>query len=215
MNFILAAIFSFSVLLGGIIGLVRFKKIAPSYYPFIYFLWLGCINEPLSVFLSSKGIHNILNNNIYVLFEGFFILWFFYSTHFLKRKTFYILILFLLFTWIAETFFMRTIFDMSIYYRILYSFVIVLLSIDAINQFLLIEKGNLLKSPVFLISMAFIIYFTFKILINAFWLYGLVKNASFILLIYKILIYINLFTNLVYALATLWIPKKQPSILQF
>ncbi len=41
-----------------------------------------------------------------------------------------------------------------------------------------------------------------------FWLYGLRFSKEFLMNVTTILIYINLFTNLVFALAVLWMPAK-------
>jgi hypothetical protein len=61
----------------------------------------------------------------------------------------------------------------------------------------------------FLICNAFIIYFTFKILVEAFWLYGVNESVNFQAMVFDISSYINVFTNLIYALAVLWMPMKR------
>ena len=67
--------------------------------------------------------------------------------------------------------------------------------------------------PVFLISIGFIIYFTYEILVEAFSLYGLNNSLEFQKNVYMILTYLNLFVNLLYALAILWIPRKRVHML--
>jgi hypothetical protein len=206
---------SFSNTIAGIIGLIRFRKIDNTYRPFLYFIWMGCLNDLLSVILITRGIYTIPNNNVYVLLEAMMITWFFYRLQLFKKSTvsFFILLALYGIVWALETFVLRSINEISLYFRIFYSFSIVLMSITSINYLLTSETRNLLKNSLFLICVAFINYFTFKVLINSFWIYGLTKSNTFRLQIYTVLMYLNFITNLIYALAVLWIPKKQPSIL--
>jgi len=214
MNYYLIVTFSFSILIAGIIGLFRFPKIQRSYYPFLFFVWLGSLNEILSCLIVQNGGKSIANNNVYVLLEALVILYFFEVNHFLKRSVALLASALFVIGWTIEVFFIRSIYDVGIYFRIGYSFIIVLISIETINNILVSGEKNLLKSSMFLICVAFICYFTYKVLINTFWLYGLSKSMHFLTIIYSILIFINLFTNLIYALATLWIPRKPLSLLQ-
>lgn len=216
MNFYVLLLFSASVFIAGITGLIRFRKIEPSYYPFLFFIWIGCINELITILLIMKGKSNYINNNIYVLSAALLILWFFKKNGtFAKTKMlFYTLLTILLALWVAESFFIKDIVkEISSYFRIVSSFIIILLSISTINSILIDVSGRIIKNPMFLISLAFLFYFTYKVLIEAFWIYGLESSENFRILVYDILAYINLITNLTYALAVLWIPKKQPSIL--
>lgn len=211
MNFALAVIINFSVLLAGIIAIIRYKHIHKSYYPFIYFIWVGGINEILSYFLITNGFHTYVNNNIYVLAESLLIIYFFKKIKILKKA--YTLLLFiisgLIALWIFENLIQSKILTVSMYFRITYSFTIVLLSITYINNLITSIRKNIFTNADFLICASFIIYFTYRILIEAFWLYGLNSSTKFQLVVYHIMIYINLFCNLIYTLAIIWMPKKQ------
>ena len=78
-----------------------------------------------------------------------------------------------------------------------------------INRLILDERSGLIKNSVFLITIGFIVFFTYKILIEIFWVYGLNASRDFRVEVYRIMTYINLAINLIYALAVLWIPKKR------
>src|SRR5688500_6803339 len=65
------------ILIAGVIAIVRFRKINRVYYPFLYLIWLGCINELLGTILLKLGHGAAVNNNIYVLAEALLLLWFF------------------------------------------------------------------------------------------------------------------------------------------
>jgi len=96
----------------------------------------------------------------------------------------------------------------------MYSFCVVLLGIRVINDLLFTER-DLLKNPTFLICIGIIIFFTYQIIEEMFWLYGLKESAIFRQNIQSILMIINLLSNLIYALAILWMRKRQAFTLQF
>jgi hypothetical protein len=215
MNATLIHVFSYSILLAGIIGAIRLKWLDRSFLPFLILIWIGCFNEFLSEFLIARKMHTIINSNIYVLIEGLCITWLFYLQRLFKNASFFLhaILSSLILVWVIEITLIRSIHDVFIYYRIFYSFCIVFMSIQQINTLLTSSRTSIHTNALFLICIGFIIYFTYKILVNSFWLYGLKRSQDFVMGIYAIMIYINLFCNLIYALATLWIPRKQPSLL--
>jgi len=211
MNYTVRLILSLSIIVAVIISWIRFKQINPTYYPFIFCLSLGLLNEILSYIFSKIFHSNAVNSNIYVLLESFLITWQFYTWKLFNRhRSLYIVILCLLMsTWLVENFILSKINYFSSYFRIVYSFIIVLMSISVLNMLLVRERKTLLKNPMFLICITFIIYYTYRVVVEAFWVYGLNSSREFRLKVYQILLFINVFANLVYALAVLWMPTKQ------
>ncbi|HEV7620216.1 MAG TPA: hypothetical protein VGO09_00710 [Flavisolibacter sp.] len=201
---------SFSILIAGIIAFMRFKKINEVYYPFIYFIWLGCLNEGISELLVKMHQYTYINNNIYVLLEAILLIRLFRLMGLFDQypKMFYLLICLFIVAWMLESFIFGTITSVGKYFRIFYSSVIVILSINTINQLILRSGKSIQYNTDFILSMAFIIYFTFKILVHAFLIYGLYSSKSFVINIYIIMLCINLGVNLLYALAVLWMPKR-------
>lgn len=112
--------------------------------------------------------------------------------------------------------------SVSSWFRIAYSFLIVILSIAMIGLLLyqnihtpwLTGERSIFLHPVFLISGGAIIFFIFKLVIEIFWWYGIDRSSSFRKNLYHILIYINPAVNLIYTLAILWIPRKQRYTIQ-
>lgn len=211
MNFLLSVVCSFSIVIAAMIAAWKFSSIHPVFRPFIYCIWLGLANELLS-FVLARTIHTaVVNSNIYVLLESLLLLWQFRKWGLFMEYPFIYRLLQVLFlgVWITENFILFSIFQFSSWFRIFYSFVIVLLSVTLLNRQIVGDKGALLKNPVALICLAFIIYYTFKVLVETFWVYGLNENTTFQIKIYFILDCINLFSNLVYALAVLWMPTKR------
>jgi hypothetical protein len=210
MGFLLSAIWSMSIGIAAIIACWRFRTIHPVFRPFIYCTWLAFANEILSI-IMVKTIHsNAVNSNIYVLLESFLIVWQFRKWGLFERYKiiFRCLLVVLLLAWITENFIVSSIRHFSSWFRIFYSFIIVLLSISLLNRLILREKGRLLKNPIALICLTFIVYYTYKVLVETFWVYGLNESSTFRSKVYFILNYINLFSNLIYALAILWMPTK-------
>ena len=206
---------SLSILIAAVISIFRFKKSDSSYFPFLLLLWIGSANEILSVVLIHFHYHTAVNNNIYVLFESVLILVLFRSlgTTLRNRTVFRLVVLSYVVIWVFENFLVGSITTISSYFRIYYSFVTVMLSINTINYTVFYERKSLVREPVFLICVCFISFFIYKILVESFWLYGLYNSTQFRNQVYTILVYLNLLVNLVFALVTLWIPRKQEYIL--
>lgn len=211
MNYLLAELFSYSVGIGALIGLIRIRKIDRAFLPFIVLLWSGLLNEIITTVLINRYGSNAINSNIYVLVESLLITWLFYRLNlFAGHRWFYFaVLLFFGATWLTDNFILSSITRFNSYFRIAYSFSVVLMSIHLLNRQLAISKMGLLKNSVFLICMGFIIFFTYKALVEIFWVYGLNASKSFRVEVYRIMAWINLFVNLIYAIAVLWIPVKR------
>src|SRR5690606_4904560 len=95
-----------SILIPGILGLVKFRKINQVYYFFIIFIWAGIINEGLSYVLIQSGRSNAINSNIYLLTESILILFLFKGWHLFQNSMQVFYAVFILFTgvWILESF---------------------------------------------------------------------------------------------------------------
>ncbi len=205
---------SFSILIAGFIGIVRFKKISRVYHPFIYCIWIACLNELCGLILYECRLDSSLNNNIYMLCESMLIFLLFRNLGFLRKPSyiFHILILGFSIIWFIENFIIENIRSVNMLYNVVYSFIVVLLSLSCINR-LMGSSTRTSKNATLLLCLAFILYFTLNVIIYSFWLYRMKLNFSFLLKVDEIAIYINLVANLMYALAVLWMPKKIPFLL--
>lgn len=210
MNFYLSALLGATILIAGIIGGVRFNRVHHTFYPLLYFFWLASFNELLSFCLATRGVATTVNGNIYVLVESMLIAWYFKRLGIFKKvpALYHCILTAYSVLWILETLIFNTIHEMSIYYRIFYSFLIVLMSIHTINGYITNSRGTLLKNSSFLVCIGFITFYTYKVIIEAFFLYGL-SSVRFQIVVFDILVYINVVVNFIYALAALWMPKRQ------
>ena len=216
MSFELNAAFSLSVGIGALISWMRFKKADPAYLPFFIWLWVGFITEIASIFIMKRGYSNAAIYNLFSLLEAIVILWQFkrWGLFGSKAKLFYLLVFVFLMAWFAEIVERGGINQFASFFIIGYSTIIVFVSISIINGVVFKESSPLLLNSQFLICIGLIFYFTYMALIEIFWLYGLNRSSAFRIRVYDIFAFINLFTNLLFAFAALWIPMKRRYLLQ-
>ncbi|MDB5196485.1 MAG: hypothetical protein JWP88_856, partial [Flaviaesturariibacter sp.] len=204
-----------SILPAVVLGIVRWRHADRVYRPFFILLFIGVLNEVVSQCSIHYFHTNALNSNIYVLVEALLLLWQFQCWKLFYRTGVYTLIGGLLMAvWIGECFIFSGIRFFCSYYRICYAFAVVLMSILMVNRLIVNEYQPILKSSAFLICTGFIFYYTYQVLVEIFYLYGLSSSKAFGNSIYHILSYINIFTNLIYAIAILWMPRKREFMLQ-
>lgn len=216
MNFALNAAFSFTVGIGAVIGWIRIKKTDPAFLPFLLLLWFGLLHELVSLWLVTSDYSNAITYNVFTLLEVELICFQFYKWGLFKesKRLLYFLQLFFAAVWLGEFVYRESLHVYFSYSIIVFAIFIVFMAINLVCEVMFTEPGPLLYQTKFLVCMGFIVYFTYTILIEVFWFYGLNKSTNFRLRVYELLSYINLFTNLLYAFATLWIPLKRAYILQ-
>lgn len=216
MSFELNAAFSLTIGIAAIAGWVRVKRTDPAFLPFLWLIWLGFINEIVSIIIMKAGYSNAGYYNFFALTEAVLITWQFKRWGLFKKNAafFYIIQFIFVAGWIMEMLYRNNAGEFNSYFIIGFSTIIVMLSIHLLNQIMFKEPSLLFMNPVFLICMGMIVYFTYGILTEIFWFYGLNSSKVFRVRIYEIFAYINLFTNLVFAFAILWIPMKRQYILQ-
>lgn len=203
------------IFLPGIISLIRWKEMESTFRPFVFLIWIGCATEVIATYQISLGQTTVILHNIYFLLESFCILWFFNKTGLFKGQRTLLVVIVTAYAsiFLVESLALKKFSMLNTYYIVLYSFITVLMSISTINYLLVNTKTNLLTNGVFIICIGFIVYFTQSALINSFWIYGLTQSRSFLKSIYQVMVFVNLFANITYAVGLLWIPKKQPSLL--
>jgi len=215
-NYYTTLILSSSILIPAIIAIFRYNQISSVYRPFIYLIWIGCLAEILGAYFAYVYQNNAAVGAIYRLCESLFLLWFFsklgiFNNH---KSLLYFLTLVFIIIWFAEVFFSKSFSNFTFYFDMAYALTIVLLSIRSVNDLLFVEK-DLLRNPTFLICVGLIIFFTYQIIQRMFGLYGLKDSLDFRRNVQRILSIINCLTNLIYALAVLWMRKRQPFKFQF
>jgi len=197
----------------GVVAIWKWRQVHHSYYFFLAAAILGFVNDMYSNFILfvQRGQSTSINNNVFVLIESILLILFFRGLPSFKkyRTLLNVVMAGLAGWWFFENIVQQKIYHVSFYFRIAYSFVVVLLSITYINTLLSSVRRKIYKNSDFLVCTGLIIFFTYKILVEMFWLYGLDSTPVFRSTVYDILIYINLFCNTIYTIAILWMPRKQ------
>ena len=210
MSYTETVFFSLSVFVPGITGLFKVKTADRAYLPFFFCTWLACINEVLSLFMANYQLNTAINNNIYVILEILLIIWQFKNWGLFRniKFAFWYFLVFTIILWLIEYYPLDNIRQIRPGFRIVSSFLVVLFSINLNCRLIYTQEGRLLRSPAFIIGSGFILFFTFKIFIEVFLVYGLSASSDFYGRLFFILSCVNLFTNLIYSNAFLCIPKK-------
>lgn len=209
MNNFVNFLFSQSILLPLLIGLIRIRKIQSSYHPFLALIMLGTLSELFSFISIRLFKTNAVVSNIYSLLECMLILYQFYRWRFYTkpRKWYWVFPALVLLIWITENLVYMYITRFGPVFRISYAFLIVMLSINEINYLITHENRQLFKNARFLICIGFIIFFLYQILFEGA-LYISASEQEIYSRIFSLQVYVNVFVNVIYAAAMFLIPEK-------
>jgi hypothetical protein len=189
------------ILACAIVAIYKWRKVHQDYYPLFIYVFI-CVFFSLVQYIFVN-----LVSNVFVLAEGISLLFVFKSWNYLDRypKVYRVIIGLFAIVWIIEFAISGKYDHVLLYYRILYSFVLVILSVNAMNFEIVHFKGNLLKYPQFLILIAFILYFTYNVMLESFYIAGI--KGSF-----EIKRIINIVSKSIILIAILWIPSKMKTL---
>lgn len=209
-----AAITGFSIAIAAIIGLVRFRHAAVAYRPFFYIVWLGLLNHTVSLLSVYYFRSNAINGNIYVLIESLLYIWLFRNWGtFTKSKQLPLLLgAALVGVWLIDNLILHLPTTANAGFRIVNAFVMVFLSIEQLTRLITAFRQDLRHNGLFLICCGVLVYYSYKAVIEVFFLVKTNGSLDLMYNIYAIMVYINCFVNLLFAWAIQWIPKKNQSL---
>ena len=207
----IAAILGYSIGIAAVVGLVSWKRTDPAYHPFIIVTTLAFINHITSLQMVRWFGANTVNANIFVFVESIIYVWQFQRWKLLKRSAmlFPMIMLGLAIIWVLDNLIVHRLTTLNSFFRIISSFLLVLLSIEQLNKLIWFSRKNLFVNSCFLICCGLLIYFSYKATIEVFFFIELKASIAFYTSIFAILIYLNFFVNLIFIWATVWIPRKQ------
>lgn len=202
-------LFNTGLILAVIAGISRYQKIDMKYRPFIWYLLLSFLNEAISLGSSIWFKTTVVNNNIFMLAEMLllnrqFENW--VENPLLKKYT-RVASAILACVCIAE-WAVNGIAVPLFYFNVGYSFYLVMFATHRLAWLSINDERRVYKNPAFIICAGMVFYFCMRIIVEAFWFYGLHKSPFFRNEVYVILMSVNLFVNLLYLYAILWIQKK-------
>lgn len=179
---------------------------------------IASINELLSILLVD--VHkksNAFNSNIYVIIEivGYLVVFYLWNTLRKNKLTFSIISSGVIFIWIMDNFILHSINEFTPLCRVVNWTVISFLSIEKIGSLKFQVRGSLLKDPTFIICSGLIIFGVYKAIFEFFILIKLNISNNLFFHLYEVLQYVNTFSNTLFALAILWMPKKHNFTMPF
>lgn len=207
-------ILSLSVLFAATIGAIRFRKMDPSYYPFVYYVCSALVIEIVVYILIQKKMFQTIGflKNAYAFIEFCLLTWLFNNWGLFKRqKNLFLAILVFFFVLWLSTLFIRGYAKSNLTFYIVYSFVLIFFSISSFNRMVVNDRKNIFTNARFWICLGIIIFYTYFIVSNTARLSVLKPKVSqhFIDSLFEINIYSNLLVNLLYVMAVIWIPRKK------
>jgi hypothetical protein len=200
-----------SILFPAIAGIVRFRKIDPVYYPFIFLMWAGALNEIVGTLLSFTIRNNTYSFNTFTLIEALLITWQFRKWNlFSKNINIYHSLIFL-FTggWLVYFFILGYINTFNSHFLIMQGFILVFMTVNYLNKLISKAEGSLVKDPRFIICIAFLLYFTINCTLASFWLFDFELPPELRTKVFSIIAWMNVFGNLLYTVAIVLFPAKQ------
>ncbi|PWT72864.1 MAG: hypothetical protein C5B59_14850 [Bacteroidetes bacterium] len=205
-------VISQSILIPIIVGLFRLRIIWPGYWPFFIDLIAGIATEIISFIMIQHHSSNAVPTNIFVLVEWLLVVYQFHLWGFLKKRKNIFLLLWSIpvLIWIIENLVFKRITTFSPYFRILYAFLITLMSITEINFKIINDDRNLFRNPRFIICIGFILFYVYQILYE--WAYQLSvfqEPTGFTNTIISLFAYMNALTNIIFGIAFLFVPAQK------
>ena len=208
-SYLLTILLNHSIIIPVIISAIRFKTIGRDYRPFIFLLWLGLLNETISLALIYTKGFNTINSNIYVLLESGLLLYQFYSWQTITRLTFYIFFFISFFVWTLDNLIWHHIYDCNAFFRLTYSIIIIGCSIRQVNGLIEFERFSIFRNATFLICFSFLLYYSCKSLIEVFYAFRIPVEHLAMKNIFMILYVDDFISNIIYTIALLCIPKLE------
>lgn len=214
MSYYLMVVLSYSIIPAAIAAGYKLKMGDASFRPILYCLILGLLNEICSTLVIENGGSNALNNSIYCLLEALLILTQFKRWGlFEKFEWIYsVLIIAILLGWTAENHNWQRLNTFLPFFRCGSGIMVLAMSIVQINKMIAGHEGSLLRNSCIIFCWGFCFSSSISILLEVFLYYE--TTASILLkdAVFKASITGNVVANIIYLIATIWIPGKPRSI---
>ncbi|MEO8583876.1 MAG: hypothetical protein ABI415_08765 [Flavitalea sp.] len=212
MNYQFIDILDYGVLAAVVIGLVRFRKILRAYRPFVFIVAGALVSEFISSRVIAAGYSNAIPANCWSLAECLLYLWQFKRWDAFARKPPLYLVLVTAATtyWITEKIIFGKITTFQSGFAITYSFCLVFLAINQLNSLIIMERTILMRNAKFVICTGIILFFTYQIMVDSFYVFRLDNSEEFMGKVFKILVIVNLIVNILFGYAATLLPIREP-----
>ncbi len=193
------------------VGLIKLKSIQKVHKYFIGLLLLYCFVNIIGTasIIFNKGWINTVSSNIFVLFDFIYIYMMISKwTNVKISKLDIALVLLLIAIWFLENIIYSNLFITNSFFRVLYSICLSIKSIELINKTISISRNRIWLNPYFIIASTFVIYYSYKAIYEAIYLFSIKINYQISINAFKFLIIINLFSYISYAIGIVCMNKK-------
>lgn len=214
MNSTVQFLFSMTIAIAAIIGIIRYRKMDPVYHPLVYSAILATLFEIAFEYVKYEYHPHIYMTNYFVfpLIDFMVFAWLFHNWGLFNRnkKLFRIILFGFFIAWAITTYLSIAAVKMhpNYFFIFFYSSALILFSVNTFNRFVVQERVNIFKNPKFWVCIGVIIFYTFFILTTIPLLPGF--DGTFTKKFQEMRFYVNALVNLIYAIAVLWIPRKKP-----
>lgn len=213
-SFLVSIVVNFSIAIPALLAVIRFKHIHRSFYPLIFLIWLGLANESLSIVMVVSTGSNTANANIFVLAEFLLLLLQFYSWNTGSSKKYILFASLGVAVWITDNLVLNTLSQNNSLFRALYSFAILLFSIEQTGKIVAWEKEPLLKNAIFIFCIAFLFYYGCKAFVEMMNAFHTGLDRQILWNFWIVMYFVNALSNIFYAIAILCIPTRKEFILR-
>ncbi len=216
--FLLVTVAGFSTIPAAVIGCIKYKSLAIANRWFVSLCVFALFVESISQWIITVNKwSNAFIANIYVLVEVLLYLIIFYYWNVFKKnkKPYALLAVIVVITWTIDNFYLHKIDQFNSLCRVVNWTVIFFLSIEKIGSLKFQVRGSLLKDSTFIICSGLIIFGVYKAIFEFFVLIKLNISNNLFFHLYEVLQYVNIFSNTLFALAILWMPKKHNFTMPF
>lgn len=207
--FLFATISAFSIVVPTSIVLYRSKQIPGRYLPFMLLLCIGFLNEVLSYSLIINKITNLVNSNIYTLFEYLLYMNLFYRIGTITKKWIPIYFFLGIAIWVTDNLLIHKLTQSNSLFKIGLSLIIIWLSINKLTGLCLNGAADRFKKTDLLLCFSLLAYFTFSSFVHLFNQFAPEQSPEFYIQLWMILALLNILVNITFSIAILWIPKQQ------
>lgn len=154
-------------------AIIRYRKIAPIYLPFVWYNIMAGLNEATSFYTVFVLRNNAVNSNMFMFVEFFLLMLTMKKLGAFNRNStlFIFLIIAVSAGWIFEYIVQKKLATFDGYFHAYEAFVISLTAVHLLNIQLTTLRGRFFENPVFIMCIAFILYFSISVLTEIFYVY--------------------------------------------
>lgn len=217
MNFWFFVGLSATILLPVLASFFRLRETEGGYLPFFLLLWAGAVNEAIKLYLVLHHRGHAVTSNAFSLVQVLLLVWQFRNWGLFGRRAglFLPVLVLVAGAWLVSTLVFPQPRGFNTLFHFFSSLVLALMALSVLSRQIIRNQVPLLKDPVFLVSGGVAFFFAYASLTEVLWWAGLYRGDVFQTRVYVIFSFVNFFTNLLFFVAVLWIPRKRPFLLRY